>query len=1067
MPLDEDEHPPEPEGEEIDDPSRIGGRKWWRIVLLVFLAVFLVVAGFGWLNRERIVDNLIAGQLAELGIPAQYEIKQIGLGRQVLEHVVIGDATRPDLTIERVEVKTVLRFGFPRFGHVMLVRPRLFGSYRDSKLSFGNLDPVIFTDSEEPFEAPDLDLVIRDGRGLIESDFGPVGIKTEGAGGLRDGFSGMLAVTAPMLTLEGCEAKDASLYGKLGVTAKNPLFSGPLRLGGITCKRQGLRLGKSQVQLDLAIDRQFDGGEGKLSISSGTLRLGENAIRSVAGKVRMTYRRNGLVADYDLAGKALSTPQAELASIALEGSARSARGFERLDVQARVEGKGLALGSGFGADLASAIQAGEGTLIQPVLEQVRASLSRESRGSSLAGSFVLRRSSESTSLVVPQAAVKGGSGQELLSISRLQLGFDGAGKANLSGNFATGGSGLPKIAGRMEGGPGSRLGMNIRMLEYRAGDASFALPRLVVVQQPGGGLGFTGEARLSGAIPGGRVEALAVPLDGNWSSRNGLAVWRKCVELRFERLDLSELRFDRDKLAICPPRGGAIVRSTAGGIRAVAGLAGLDMAGKLGSSPVRIKSGPTALAWPGKMKVRDIAVALGPAGYVSDFRIGRIDGQLGDTITGRFEEVDMQLDAVPLDVLGAAGAWQFADGVLTLSEGSFRLEDREQVDRFQPLVARDASLGLADNVITAEARLREPQSLREIVRTELRHDLTTGVGSADLFADGVRFDGRLQPDTLTYLALGVIANASGEVRGTGRIDWNEQDVTSTGNVTTDSLDFAAAFGPVQGLSGTVEFTDLLGLVTAPDQELRIAAINPGIEVNDGILTFAIEPDYVLRVEGAHWPFMGGLLTLQPVMMTIGSDEVLRYTLLIDELDAGRFLERIEMENLSATGQFEGTIPLVFDEDGGRIEGGSLVSLPPGGNISYVGELTYEDLSAMGNFAFDALRSLDFKRMQIGIDGSLEGELVTHVTFDGLGQGELASRNFVTRQVAKLPIRFMVNIRAPFFRLVTSVRSLYDAEYLRNPESLGLLDLPVPPGSVVDPTTPADKSIQPPDSETMP
>ncbi|MDG2002704.1 MAG: YdbH domain-containing protein [Novosphingobium sp.] len=229
----------------------------------------------------------------------------------------------------------------------------------------------------------------------------------------------------------------------------------------------------------------------------------------------------------------------------------------------------------------------------------------------------------------------------------------------------------------------------------------------------------------------------------------------------------------------------------------------------------------------------------------------------------------------------------------------------------------------------------------------------------------------------------------------------------------------------------------------------------------------MEPDYVLNVKGAHWPFLGGTLTLDPVKMTIGSEEVLRYTLRIKELDAGRFLKHIEMENLSATGQFEGTIPLVFDEDGGRMDGGSLVSLPPGGNVSYVGELTYEDLSPMGNFAFDALRSLDYKRMQIDMDGSLEGEIVTRVTFDGLGQGDLASRNFITKQVAKLPIRFKVNVRAPFLRLVTSVRSLYDADYLRNPETMGLVDLPVPPGRVVNPTTLADDSIQPPESEKVP
>ncbi|MCX7865027.1 MAG: YdbH domain-containing protein, partial [Novosphingobium sp.] len=137
------------------------------------------------------------------------------------------------------------------------------------------------------------------------------------------------------------------------------------------------------------------------------------------------------------------------------------------------------------------------------------------------------------------------------------------------------------------------------------------------------------------------------------------------------------------------------------------------------------------------------------------------------------------------------------------------------------------------------------------------------------------------------------------------------------------------------------------------------------------------------------------------------------------------------------------------------------------NLSYVGDLSYEDLGALGNFAFAALRSLDYRSMRIDLDGSLEGEIITRVTMDGLSQGKGARRNVVTRQIARLPIRFNVNIRAPFFRLVTSVRSLFDPEYLRNPETLEIMDLPVPPGEVVETRTPVERSVQPSDSEKLP
>jgi len=102
------------------------------------------------------------------------------------------------------------------------------------------------------------------------------------------------------------------------------------------------------------------------------------------------------------------------------------------------------------------------------------------------------------------------------------------------------------------------------------------------------------------------------------------------------------------------------------------------------------------------------------------------------------------------------------------------------------------------------------------------------------------------------------------VTGKGQVDWTVRGVISSGSFSSDALDFAAAFGPVKGMSGTVRFTDLLGLVTAPDQKVRIASINPGIEVTDGEVGFEIRPGSLLRVHGAKWPFLGGTLELRPV-----------------------------------------------------------------------------------------------------------------------------------------------------------------------------------------------------------
>ena len=176
-----------------------------------------------------------------------------------------------------------------------------------------------------------------------------------------------------------------------------------------------------------------------------------------------------------------------------------------------------------------------------------------------------------------------------------------------------------------------------------------------------------------------------------------------------------------------------------------------------------------------------------------------------------------------------------------------------------------------------------------------------------------------------------------------------------------------------------------------------------------------------------------------------------------------------MSNLSATGTFDGRLPLVFDGSNGRITGGELISRPPGGNVQYVGALTYKDLTPMANFAFRMLRSVDYTKMTVGMEGDLAGEVVTKVSFSGIKQGAGAERNIVTRQLAALPIRFDVNIRAQFYQLLGSLRSLYDPTMVRDPRTLGLVDAQGRPLHHHTQTAAAHSAnpIQSPASGTMP
>lgn len=1027
-----------------EDHDLKAGRPRWRkkrwaipgLSILVLIAVVLMA----WASRESILDDLIRDQLSANNIPTTYDIARVGGRTQIISNLVMGDPEQPDFTADRVVIKLQHKIGLPEIAEVKFFNPRLYGRYVNGELSFGTLDALIFGESEGPTGLPPINLKVVDGRGLIESEYGPIGLKLEGSGDLDNGFTGILAATAPKLVFEGCEAKGTTLYGQLGTSAGKPSFSGPLRFSGLTCPEMDLVLADMVAEIEAGMNAELGDPSLAARIEAGDAHYAEYSAQSVTGTIRAQLRGKDANARYTLALRGAESQQALAAVVTAKGVLRARDSFARMEIRSDIEGNGLRLGN----EAVSAIQylasSGEGTLIEPIARRIGQALQAEAQGSSLSGEVTYRSNAENTLILIPRFALTGGSGARILALSRFEMSAAGGEAAQFSGNIATGGPGIPRINGRMERTAGDDAVFRLSMAPYEAGPSSIAIPGITVAQSATGALGFAGNVEASGPLPRGAVERLLLPVKGRWEPNGRLTMWRECTRVSFSRLALADLAIEGPGLTLCPPTGGAILTNVADGLKFAAGAPSLDLAGSLGDTPIHIASGPVGFAYPGTVRARDLDISLGPADTVSRFVISVLDAEIGENVSGAFADAEIALAAVPMTLVNTSGSWDYSDGRLAIGYASFRLIDRSEEERFEPLVARGASLTLIDNVIDAEATLRNPGSDRVVTDVDIRHDLATSSGTAKLDIEGLRFDNQLQPEDLSQLALGVIANAEGMVTGEGRISWPaDGEVTSTGIFSSDNLDFAAAFGPVKGVSGTVEFSDLLNLTTAPAQTIRIGSVNPGIEVFDGEVQFRLENGELLAVRGGSWPFMGGELILREVNLNLGISEERIYIFEIVGLDAAQFVAEMELENISATGIFDGTVPIIFDSAGnGRIEESILISRPSGGNISYVGELTYEDLSTIANFAFDALRSLDYSQMRVIMNGPLTGEIVTQVRFDGVRQGEDAETNFITRQIADLPIQFRINIRAQFYQLLTSIKSMYDPASVRDPRELGLL-----------------------------
>lgn len=1015
------------DSEHIDAPQDGGKRRRQRGRIAVGLAVLALLGGSAaWIDRERIASNTINDYLAARGIRATYDIVSIAPREQVIANLVVGDPARPDFTARRMVIALGVGWAGPEVRAVSVEGARAYGSFRGGKFSLGALDPLIFTDSDTPPALPAIEVTVRDGRALLLSDYGAVGFKLEGAGRLDNGFAGSLAAVAPGIGTKACRASRATLFGKLVTENGAPRLAGPVRLAGIDCGSASLA--RADIGTIIRLSRDFTAAEGDLRIEGRQAALGAVAGKTVSGTADISWTKDRLALAHDLAVNDVTLPEGRLARLALEGAWRGAPDLSRGQWEGDLIGAGLRPGPALDAALADAGNGTQGTLLAPLIAEARAGIGRSLTGARLAATGLIRHKGNDIAFVLPEAALTSRSGLRVLALSQASAGIGPEGLTGLRGNILAGGDGLPNINGRIEQQPGGGWALRLAMAEYAVGANRLSIPRLTLRGGEGGSLEFDGLLGASGDLPGGAVRDLTVPLEGNWTPARGLAVGTRCLPLRFAGLELSGLALASQSLSLCPDDGGPML-AYGNALRLSARTGPVSLTGQMDESPATLAASALRLRYPEPFALEGLEARIGSGSSEMRLAAASVTGRLAGDPAGRFTGGSARLGAVPFDLDSLEGRWTFADGALRVEEGSFVLSDRPEKGeaRFNPLRADGARLTFADGRISAEASLRHPRSGSRVADVTLAHDLESAAGRARLRVPGIVFDNDFQPEDLSNLAKGVIAFADGTVTGEGRVDWKGDVATSSGTFSSEGLDFAAAFGPVRGLSGKVVFTDLLNLTTAPDQVVRIAAINPGVEVLAGSVQFELKDGTLLSLEDARFPFMGGTLLMRPLLMDFSKPEERRYVFEVIGLDAATFVAEMELGNISATGVFDGTVPIVFDANGnGRIENGLLVARPGGGNVAYLGELSYENLGAMGNYAFAALRSLDYRQMSVTLDGDLAGEIITSFNFDGIRQGEGTSRNFVTRRIAKLPIQFRINVRSETFsQLAMIARGMSD------------------------------------------
>ena len=1052
---------------EAEEPPR---RKWHHRTLLFKKrwmtagAVIVVIAGV-WVAREPIADRFITDQLGSRGVPAQYQIDAIGFRSERLSNVVIGDPKNPDLTAKKVEVLLGYGWSGPYVTEIRAEGVRLYGRFIDDRLSFGALDKFRDPTSTDPFAFPDLAVVLRDARARVETPWGNIGAALNGGGNLRRDFTGKLALVAPRVTAAGCSGRDVSFYGTLLVRDVRPQLVGPLRGSGLSCADGEVTAASPQVALDLSLSEDLQSWKGEADASVAAL---------VAGPVRAD--RLGLLAKFE--GTAAATKidvDADMARVSGADFAAATVGVDakgtvgsaapKLDGQIR-----FARASGSAAirrALTDSIGGLAETPLGPLATKASAALSRMLADVGGSADFTLGGEGDLAriDLIAPQLASASGARFTGSPDSRISYVYGAAQPALLAaGRWSFGGGDLPAGSLSLDRrGDGSITGL-ANLDPYQAGGARLALAPVRFSGDRAGLLRFATRADISGPFAGGRIERLSIPLNGFVAPTGALALDGGCSRVSAGRIAVSGFQLGQSAIDFCSRPGAPLLSAGPGGLRGYIRIPGINLRGTSGRSPFAVTSGPanidlTAMRW--SLALADFR--LGEGDSVTRFSAQSIAGRAtAQGMTGELVGASGKIGAVPLNMSEIAGAWRLTDGALTL-DGGLQLTDAAPKARFAPLVSNDATLRFADGVIDAKAGFNERTTGTKILDAIIRHRMADGSGSADLLVKELRFDERFQPDQLTSLALGVVANVQGSVVGDGRIEWTAAGVTSRGTFATADANLAAAFGPVTGLTSTLTFDDLIGLKSAPGQIAKIKEINPGIPVLDGEIEYQLLGDNRVRVEGGSWPFAGGQLLLHPTTLDFGAEQTRRLSFDIVGVDAAVFLQSFGFENINATGKFDGTLPVEFSGLGGRIVGGRIDSREGGGTLAYVGELSNRNLGVIANFAFGALRSLKYDDLTIILNGDLDGEMVTDIRFGGVGQGEGATRNFLTNAVARIPLVFNVKITAPFRQLLTSAKGFYDPSLLIEQNLPALM-------RAQEEAEAAEKArsapVQPPESEPM-
>ena len=1005
-------------------PAARRGRVARRVLLGlgVVLCVLLVLTALLYLNRRAATRQILVGWLERQGLPAEMEVERVELDGLVAR-IRIGDPANPDAVVERVEVDYAIGAPWSKTGlgvtprRIRLVRPVLRASFRDGKFSVGSLDPLVerFTgrpprpDSRGPL------VLVEDGRVRLDTEYGPVAI----LGDARIDNNKLIRLSArmPAADLRSGEIEARALAATVAVTTVGDRVT--LRLAASSDRATlpgftgaGTRL---TVTGDLPypdVERRRGDGRARVSIGLVAARLeaGGLAARDAVADLRFDGQTTGWLQAFRIEGAADADFRAARLAGPLDAAAAALRCTDARTVLARDA-------AGFGwridgpARFTAARAAGAG-LDGSGVTLTSGSLTAGGRGGAYEVTGPLGLAADRLGWGdLSLTAARGALDLELVSDAGLRWRLDGglrsprgawplfgpAGRADGAdlaemkralGAFAvdvpaftlTAGDGgtrvtldraatlSPANGGvltiRPAGGPiyaaapGRSGGGSLALTATRGRglpEAAFAIPAWRLTPD-----GFTADLDGRAALDFELARGIALDTRGRLTSAGGRVTYvaAACTPLTVERLELG----DNDVVDLsgraCPV-DRPLVSIAGGRWRADGALSGVDASEPFLALHFRDARG-------------GFAATGGPSGLGLETRIDR----------ATVEDATTPLRFNPLQASGSA-----------------RLENEDWTGVFD-LSRNDTALG----------------------RLALAHDGPSGAGGLTIDAPSIVFaEGGLQPADLSPLAGDFVGSpATGSVAFEGRVDWlAEAEGSSTGRLTIPGLDFVSPAGPVKGLKGTVDFTSLAPLVTAPGQRLTADVLESVAPLTDIDLSFGLDKAGV-TVEGGDLSIAGGLVRVEPFVLPLDRAQPFSGVIVLEKVQLGEIIAGSGFgDTVKLDAVVSGRLPFTSDPVAGiRISSGTLAAIQPG-RLSIQRE-ALSDLEAGGggegvppntvqDLAYQAMENLSFDILSAEVNSLDEGRIGVLFRIRGrhdppqhqelrISLAEFISREFLNREL---------------------------------------------------------------------